>query len=86
MQAARGEVNRVQNVTGLGALGQAGRGAEPDHLAALGGRRVVREHQQPGPRNRRVQVTQLGGSRQRAEVEDRDVGLAVGERVRETVA
>ena len=35
VQAAGGEIDRVQDVAGLGALGQAGGGAEPEHLPTL---------------------------------------------------
>ena len=72
---ARGEVDGVQHVARLGVLGQAGGGPEPDHLAALGRRRVVGQHHQPDVGEAGVQVAQLRRARQRREVEDRHVGL-----------
>ena len=64
-------MDRVQDVARLGALGQARGRPEREHLAALGRRRAVREHEQPRRRELVVKVAQLGGARQRAEVEDR---------------
>jgi hypothetical protein len=78
-------MDRVQDIARLRALAEARGGAEREHPAALGGRGAVGQHDQPRLRKAPVQITELGSARQRAEVEERDLGTVRGERLRELV-
>ena len=70
----------MADVAGLGVLGQAGGCPEADHLPAFGRGRVVGQHHQPGVRRDDLEIAEIGGTGQDAEVEDRHVRRMFGER------
>jgi hypothetical protein len=63
----------VQDVAGVGALGQAGGGPEAQQLPALRGRGVIGQQEQAGVREPLVELSQFGRVVERPEVEDRHV-------------
>ena len=75
VHAARGEVDRVDDVAPLGLLRQAGGGAEREHLAALGRARPVGQHDDARLGVRPVHLEHMAGRAERAEVQQHHVGV-----------
>jgi hypothetical protein len=72
-------VDRAEDVARLGLLRQACRRAEHEHLVALDRRGVVGQDDQARLRAGELQLVHVHGGSQRAEVQDRDARVQLGD-------